>query len=96
MTAPRDTKATFRILKKAIGQNGKPSLENIDQSGAHQAGLKQYNRDYKKQSKIRQCKYLNNIIKQDHRRIKRLTRPTLGFKIFYAAQLPLQALKWWR
>jgi transposase-like protein len=73
-------------LKKAINENGKPSLVNIDQSGANQAGLKQDNRDYKKRIKIRQCKYLNNIIEQDHRRIKRLTRPMLGFKTFHVGE----------
>ncbi len=93
LTATRDTKAAFRFLKKAIGQNGKPSLVNIDQSGANQAGLKQYNRAYKKRIKIRQCKYLNNIIEQDHRRIKRLTRPMLGFKNFHAAQRTLAGME---
>jgi transposase-like protein len=93
LTATRDTKAAFRFLKKAIGQNGKPSLVNIDQSGANQAGLNQYNRDYKKRITIRQCKYLNNIIEQDHRRIKRLTRPMLGFKKFHAAQRTLAGIE---
>ncbi len=93
LTATRDTKAALRFLKKAIGQNGKPSLVNIDQSGANHAGLQQFNRDYKKRIKIRQCKYLNNIIEQDHRRIKRLTRPMLGFKNFYAAQRTLAGIE---
>jgi len=34
-------------LNKAIGSNGKPSLINIDKSGANTAGIKQYNRDEK-------------------------------------------------
>jgi putative transposase len=93
LTATRDTKAAFRFLKKAIEQNGKPSLVNIDQSGANQAGLKQYNRDYKKRIKIGQCQYLNNIIEQDHRRIKRLTRPMLGFKNFPTAQRTLAGIE---
>jgi len=80
LTATRDKKAASRFLRKAINENGKPSLVNIDQSGANNAGLKQVNRDNKTRIKIRQCKYLNNIIEQDHRRIKRLTRPMLGFK----------------
>jgi putative transposase len=54
LTATRDSKAALRFLKKAIGQNGNPSLVNIDQSGANQAGLKQYNRDDKKPIKSRQ------------------------------------------
>ncbi len=93
LTATRDTKAALRFLKKAIVQNGKPSLVNIDQSGANQASLNQLNRDHNKRIKIRQCKYLNNIIEQDHRRIKRLTRPMLGFKTFYAAQRTLTGIE---
>ncbi len=93
LTARRDTKAALRFLKKAIAQNGKPSLVNIDQSGANTAGLKQVNRDNKTRIKIRQCKYLNNIIEQDHRRIKRLTRPMLGFKNFHAAQRTLAGIE---
>jgi len=34
---------------------------------------------------VRQVKYLNNIVEQDHRAIKRVTRPMLGFKSFRAA-----------
>jgi len=93
LTATRDTKAALRFLKKAIAQNGKPSLVNIDQSGANNAGLKQVNHDHHTRIKIRQCKYLNNIIEQDHRRIKRLTRPMLGFKTFHAAQWTLAGIE---
>jgi transposase-like protein len=93
LTATRDTKAALRFLQKAIAQNGKPSLVNIDQSGANTAGLKQVNRDNKTRIKIRQCKYLNNIIEQDHRRIKRRTRPMLGFKNFHAAQRTLAGIE---
>ena len=31
-------------------------------------------------------KYLNNVVEQDHRAVKRVTRPMLGFKSFDAAQ----------
>jgi len=70
LTAKRNTQAALRFLKKAIKENGKPSLVNIDQSGANKAGLKQMNRDHNKRIKIRQCKYLNNIIEQDHYRAR--------------------------
>jgi IS6 family transposase len=36
-------------------------------------------------SRLRQVTYLNNIVQQDHRRIKRLVRPGLGFKRFRTA-----------
>ena len=43
----------------------------------------QGNPEMKKRIKMRQGKYLNNIIEQDHRRIKRLTQLMFGFKNFY-------------
>jgi putative transposase len=93
LTATHDRKAARRFFKKAITWNGKPSLVNIDQSGANTAGLKLVNHEQKTRIKIRQCQYLNNIIEQDHRRIKRLTRPMLGFKNFYAAQCTLAGIE---
>jgi IS6 family transposase len=42
-----------------------------------------------RRSRLRQVKYLNNIIEQDHRRIKRLTRPGLGFGGFWTARRTL-------
>ncbi len=93
LTATRDTKAALRFLKKAIKENGKPSLVNIDQSGANNAGLKRWNGDQNNRIKIRQCKYPNDIIEQDYRSIKRLTRPILGFKNFPAAQQTLAGIE---
>jgi putative transposase len=77
-----------------IKRNGRLGLVNIDKSGANTAGIKQFNRDENKRVKIRQCKYLNNIVEQvvrhsDHRFIKRRTRPMLGFKSFWSAQATL-------
>jgi IS6 family transposase len=40
-------------------------------------------------SRLCQVKYLNNIVEQDHRRIKRLTRPGLGFGGFWTARRTL-------
>ena len=96
LTAKRDKKAARRFLNKAIGSNGKPSLINIDKSGANTAGIKQFNRDENKRIKIRQCKYLNNIVEQDHRFIKRRTRPMLGFKSFWSARATLAGIELWR
>ncbi len=93
LTAKRDTKAARRFLNKAIGRNSKPGLINIDKSGANKAGIKQFNHDNNRRVKIRQCKYLNNIVEQDHRRIKRITRPMLGFKNFHTAQKTLAGIE---
>jgi len=89
LTEKRDKKAALRYLNKAIESNGKPSLINIDKSGSNTAAIKQYNKDEGTRVKIRQCKYLNNIVEQDHRLIKRITKPMMGFKNFDCAQRTL-------
>ncbi|MFT6753708.1 MAG: putative transposase, partial [Candidatus Azotimanducaceae bacterium] len=98
LTAKRDTKAALRFFNKAVGRNGKPSLVNIDKSGANNAGIKQFNDVNNRRVNIRQCKYLNNIVEQvmrhsDHRRIKRITRLMLGFNSFRTAQSTLAGIE---
>ena len=60
----------------------------MDKSGANQAALEQLNQEREVPITIRQVKYLNNIVEQDHRAIKRITRPMLGFKSFRGARGP--------
>ncbi len=93
LTAKRDTKAALRFFNKSIGRNGKPGLVNIDKSGANKAGINQFNTDNNRRIKIRQCKYLNNIVEQVHRRIKWITRSMLGFKNFRSAQSTLAGIE---
>ena len=85
LTAKRDQRAAKRFLVKAIGDFGTPAKITIDKSGANQAAIKSYNKDTDSKIEIRQIKYLNNIVEQDHRAVKRITRPTLGFKSFWYA-----------
>ena len=93
LTAKRDKKAALRYLTKAIGHNGQPSLINIDKSGANTAAIKAFNEAQECEIEIRQCKYLNNLIEQDHRGIKRIVRPMMGFKNFHAAQKTLAGIE---
>ncbi len=93
LRAKRDTKAAKRFFKKAIKRNGHPELVNVDKSGANKAALNSINKETKEQIEIRQCKYLNNIVEQDHRNIKRITRPMLGFKNFHSAQKTLAGIE---
>ena len=69
LTAKRDRKAALRFLRKAIGQNGTPEKITIDKSGANTAAIESYNKDHKAGIEIRQVKYLNNIVEQDHRAV---------------------------
>jgi len=86
LTEHRDTEAALRFLKKAIRRNGLPETITIDGSDANEAAIKRYNEEHGTTISIRQVKYLNNIVEQDHRGVKRITRPMLGFKSFEAAQ----------
>ncbi|MFT6302645.1 MAG: transposase-like protein [Pseudomonadales bacterium] len=71
----------------------RPRLINIDKSGPNTAAIRQYNKEESKRVILRQCKYLNNIIEQDHRLIKRITKPMLGFKSFFCAQRTLAGIE---
>ena len=93
LTAKRDRKAALRFLRKAIGHNGAPEKITIDKSGANTAAIESYNKDHKAGIEIRQVKYLNNIVEQDHRAVKRLARPMLGFKSFRSAQVTLTGIE---
>jgi putative transposase len=85
LTENRDKEAALRFLKKAIRRNGVPETITIDGSDANEAAIKSYNEEHGTNIIIRQVKYLNNIVEQDHRAVKRVTRPMLGFKSFDAA-----------
>src|SRR5215475_10266849 len=79
LTEHWDKEAALRFLKKAIRRNGLPETITID---ANDAAIKSYNQEYGTTIIIGQVKYLNNVVEQDHRAVKRVTRPMLGFKSF--------------
>ena len=85
LTPTRDRDAAEAFLHKAIRNDGLPEKITIDQSGSNTAAITHYNRAHKTAIVIRQCKYLNNIVEQDHRAVKRKVRPMLGFKSFWTA-----------
>ena len=98
LSEQRDAKAARRFFKQAIETNELPDKVVIDKSGANLAGLLWTNVMLKfandsKLIKILQVKYLNNIIEQDHRFIKKLTRPMMGFKSFHSASATLQGVE---
>jgi transposase-like protein len=70
-TAKRDRKAALRFLYKATGQHGTPAKITIDKSGANTAAIESDNAAHDTEVEIRQVKYLNNVVEQDHRAIKR-------------------------
>ena len=94
LTEHRDEQAAKRFLTKAIRRHGGvPEKITIDGSAANEAAIKSYNEAHGTVIVIRKTKYLNNIVEQDHRAIKRVTRPMLGFKAFDAAQATLTGIE---
>ena len=89
LTVERDEQAAKRFLTKAIRRHGVPDKITIDGSAANEAAITRYNDEHGTAIEIRKLKYLNNIVEQDHRAVKRVTRPMLGFKSFDAAKSTL-------
>lgn len=102
LSQERDKKAALKFFRKAIGSSGMPEKVTVDKSGSNKAALDSINQvlvflflmfGVFLMTDIRQIKYLNNIIEQDHRRVKRVTKATLGFKSFEAAEATIAGVE---
>lgn len=93
LRARRNKAAAQRYFEKSIQQNGIPETVTIDKSGANLAALHAVNVGRDTLIKIRQVKYLNNVVERDHRAIKRIIRPMLGFKDFRCARIILSGIE---
>ena len=102
LSKKRDEAAATAFFTKAIGSSGLPKKVTIDKSGANNAGLNAINFQLYilvllgcsvMQIQIRQIKYLNNIVEQDHRGIKRITNPMMGFKAFHSAEATISGIE---
>ncbi|WP_414057636.1 IS6 family transposase [Pantoea dispersa] len=95
LTARRDAAAALRFFRKAVRHHGEPEVVTIDKSGANTAALATLNAGKPDEETItlRQSKYLNNLIEQDHRNIKRRIHQMLGFKSFRRAQTILVGIE---
>ena len=85
LTAKRDMTAVQRFFDKAMAANGAPNKVVMDKSGANKAAIDAINTCRNVPIVVRQVKYLNNIVEQDHRAITRVTRPMLNCQSFRGA-----------
>lgn len=94
LTAKRDA-AALRFFRKAIRHHDEPKVVTIDKSGANTAALTTLNAGKLADESIRgrQSKYLNNLVEQDHRNIKRRIKLMTGFKSFRRAQTILAGIE---
>ena len=93
LTAKRDKAAAMRFFEKAMKASGVPEKVTMDKSGANKAAMDEINARGETPVIVRQVKYLNNIVEQDHRAIKRVTKPMLNFKSFRAAKNVLAGIE---
>ena len=94
----RDEVAATAFFKQAIDANGFPKKGVMDKSGANYGGLENINfllmlAGLISFVEILQVKYLNNLIEQDHRFIKKITNPMMGFKTFYSAKATIDGIE---
>jgi putative transposase len=80
-------------LKKAVRQHKFPDTITIDKSGANTAAIEAFIEETGYEIEIRQNTYLNNLVEQDHRAVKRIVRAMLGFMSFRAASITLHRIE---
>lgn len=91
----RDATADKAFFKKAFKNNDRPAKIVIDKSGSNTSALTDFNKNLPKKQKIKifQNKYLNNLLEQDHRFIKKRVKPMLGFKSFRSAKITIAGIE---
>jgi putative transposase len=98
LSEKRDEAAATAFFKQAIDSNGFPKKVVMDKSGANYVGLENINfllllAGIISFVEILQIKYLNNLIEQDHRFIKKITKPMMGFKAFHSAKATIAGIE---
>ncbi len=87
LSRKRDVNAAKVFLRKAMKGQRTPTKITLDAYAASHravADLKDAG-ELPKRVRVRTSKYLNNIVEQDHRRVKQRLRPMLGLKSFRTA-----------
>ncbi|MEP0915115.1 IS6 family transposase, partial [Leptolyngbya sp. GB1-A1] len=97
LSAKRDSKAAARFLRKVLkGQHTHaPRVITVDKNAAYPVAIETLKEDemIDQETELRQSKYLNNVIEQDHRNIKRIMKPMMGFRTFNSARRTLSGIE---
>ncbi|HDR8220619.1 TPA: IS6 family transposase, partial [Bacillus cereus] len=90
LSESRDKQATKRFFKKALAFShvSKPRVITVDKNPAYPIAIQELKEEKQMPEgiQLRQVKYLNNIVEQDHRFIKKRIRPMLGLKSLRTAK----------
>jgi transposase-like protein len=97
LSATRDKKAAKRFFRKALGRDNTRNPREVvtDRLKSYPGALREMKRDGElwRFARHRRGRWLNNRVEQDHRRVKRLTRPMLGFGSFRTARRTLAGVE---
>ena len=97
LTAKRDAAAAKRFFRRVFrsSNNPIPRVINVDKNPAYPAAIRALKREgiLPRRVRLRQCKYLNNIIEQDHRSVKKRTRLAKGYGSFQSAWRTLEGIE---
>ncbi|MBW4528184.1 MAG: DDE-type integrase/transposase/recombinase [Phormidium tanganyikae FI6-MK23] len=97
LSAKRDGKAAARFFRKVLkaSHTQTPRVSTVDKNAAYPVAIEALKADktLEETTELRQSKYMNNVIEQDQRNIKRLTRPMMGFDSFNTARRTLSGIE---
>ena len=98
LSRTRNAKAAKRFLGKALKERKDwemPYVINTDKAGCYPTVIAELKQEGKcpQATEHRQVKYLNNIVEADHGQLKRLIRPTLGFKTMKTAYATIKGFE---
>jgi IS6 family transposase len=97
LTAKRDAAGAKRFFRKALSSPGNPvpRVINVDQNRAYPAAVAALQAEgwLPRRVHLRQCKYLNNVVEQDHRTVKKRTWLAKGYGSFSTAWRTLQGIE---
>jgi transposase, IS6 family len=97
LTAKRDKASAKRFFQKALrgSVNVRPRVINVDKNPAYPAAFQELKAEgvLSRRCRLRQCKFLNNIVEQDHRTVKRRTKLAMGYGSFRTAWRTIQGIE---
>jgi transposase-like protein len=97
LTAKRDAAGAKRFFRKALSSLGNPvpRVINVDKNPAYPAAVEALKAEgcLPRRVRLRQCKYLNNVLAQDHRTVKKRVWLAKGYGSFITAWRTLQGIE---
>lgn len=96
LSKQRDVRAAKMLFRRALRRHGDPLSITLDAYAAsHRAvqELKDSGEIFYQKMRVRSCAYLNNVVEQDHRRVKKRVQPMLGFQSFENARVIISGIE---